>query len=124
MTSFSPDRTALLRFAPIFPVADMRRAVEHYTKLGFALDPYEDGTEYAFAERDGVQLHLSYTPGHDPTTGAACVYLYVADAAALADEWREIDSGRTSPTRDMEYRIREAVHVDPDNNMIKFGSRL
>jgi hypothetical protein len=105
-----------------FPVADLHRATGHYTKLGFTVSPYEDGAEYAFAERDGVELHLSYTPDHDPRTGAACVYLYVQDAAELVREWRASGSGRTGQARDMDYGVREAVHVDPDNNMLKFGS--
>ncbi|WP_229402840.1 bleomycin resistance protein [Micromonospora okii] len=123
--STSLDRPALIGFAPIFPVADLQRAVEHYAQLGFEVTPYADGAEYAFAVRDGVQLHLSHTPDHDPARGAACVYLYVHDAAALADEWRQAGvGGRTGPSRDTEYGLREAVHVDPDNNMIKFGSRM
>jgi predicted enzyme related to lactoylglutathione lyase len=121
----STDRTRLVRFAPIFPVADLRRAIAHYAQLGFQVEPYEDGAEYAFAGRDGVQLHLSLTADHDPARGAACVYLYVEDAAALADEWRSPQiGGRTGPAHDTDYGIREAVHVDPDNNMIKFGSPL
>lgn len=123
--STSLDRPALIGFAPIFPVTDLRRAVEHYSRLGFEVTRYADGAEYAFAVRDGVQLHLSHTPDHDPERGAACVYLYVDDAAALAAEWRQPGiGGRTGLPRDMEYGIREAVHVDPDNNMIKFGSRI
>jgi len=47
----------------------------------------------------GDQNTHHHTADHHPATGAACVYLYVADAAALADAWRTTGSGRTSLTQ-------------------------
>lgn len=121
-----PTVTSRLRyFAPIFPAQDMKRAVEHYESLGFTVDGYEDGSEYAFAKRDDVEIHLSATPDHDPLTGAACVYLYVEDAGALAEEWRRNGvGGKTGQAADTDYHVREGVHIDPDNNMIRFGSPI
>jgi hypothetical protein len=51
----------LKRFAPIFPVADHRRALAHYQTLGFESLAYQGGDDYGFAERDGVGLHLFTT---------------------------------------------------------------
>jgi hypothetical protein len=35
--------TRLNRYAPIFPVADLQRALAHYASLGFATSAYEGG---------------------------------------------------------------------------------
>jgi hypothetical protein len=127
VTFMSPEplaanRVSLGCIAPIFPVRDMQAACAHYRSLGFTVEPYEDGTEHAFAGRDDARLHLSYQPDHDPGTGAACVYLQVSDVDALAREWRAVPTGRTSKPLDREYKVREAAHIDLDNNMIRFGS--
>jgi hypothetical protein len=81
-------RTRLRSFSPVFPVRDLPRALAHYGSLGFDAEPYADGDEYGFADRDGVSLHLSLDPGgldhgHEHVGTA---YLYVADADALYDE--------------------------------------
>ncbi|WP_028922447.1 bleomycin resistance protein [Pseudonocardia acaciae] len=111
------------RFAPIFPVADLARALEHYRALGFDVEPYEDGEEYGFAERDGAQIHFSVQRDLDPKVGAAAAYLYVADADALAEQWsRPGIGGKTLPAQDTDYGMREGAHIDPDNNLIRFGS--
>jgi predicted enzyme related to lactoylglutathione lyase len=112
------------RFEPIFPVRDLRRSLEHYKLLGFDVDDYEEGDEYSFARRDGNQLHLTLTPDMDPLVNAACVYFRVDDAAALAAEWRASGAGGTGLAHDTDYGMCESAHVDPDNNMIKFGSRI
>ena len=45
------------RLAPVFPVRNIELAVEHYRKLGFTVRRYEGTDPYAFAERDGIELH-------------------------------------------------------------------
>jgi hypothetical protein len=51
--------------------------------------------------------------------------LYVGDADALAEEWsRPGIGGTTHPVVDTPYGLREGVHVDPDNNIIRFGSPM
>lgn len=112
------------RFEPIFPVRDLRRSLEHYKLLGFDVDDYAEGEEYAFVRQDGNQLHLSLTPDLDPLVGAACVYFRVQDADALAERWRAGGAEGTGLPHDTDYGMRESAHVDPDNNMIKFGSRI
>jgi Ser/Thr protein kinase RdoA (MazF antagonist) len=115
----------LNRFAPIFPVADLPRALAHYGTLGFATLAYEGGRDYGFAERDGVELHLSATGDREPRTDGGEAYLYVEDADALFEEWgRRGIAGRTRPPEDTPYQLREGSHVDPDGNVIRFGSPL
>ena len=120
-------RTRLRSFSPVFPVRDLRRALAHYASLGFEVRPYADGDGYGFADRDGVSLHLSLEFGHEEAdhehVGAA--YLYVADADALYDEWaRSGVGGMTERVGDTPYKLREGSHVDPDGNLIRFGSPM
>jgi Ser/Thr protein kinase RdoA (MazF antagonist) len=126
------SRTRLRSFSPIFPVRDMRHALAHYRSLGFDVTPYADGGFYGFADRDGVSLHLSLNTGHDHDGEHApdhehvgSAYLYVADADALYDEWaRPGVGGMTRRVGDTDYKLREGGHVDPDGNLIRFGSPM
>ncbi len=113
------------RFAPIFRVSNLHKALRHYETLGFAVHSYAGGAEYGYAERDGVELHLALTtrPDFDPQAGAGEAYLYVDDADALAAEWLQSGAGgRTHKARNTEYGLREGFHVDEDHNLIRFGS--
>lgn len=101
-------------------MTDLHRSIDHYRSLGFEVTELAD--EYATATRDGAALHLSLTPGLDPASGAGCVYLYVDDADQLAAEWGTLPAGRTVAPVDTDYGLREGAHVDPDNNLLRFGS--
>jgi hypothetical protein len=110
----------LERIAPIFPVHDLDVALQHYRRLGFTVRAYVRGG-YGFAERDGIEIHLGVVPDDDRRTGAA--YLFVDDPDALAAAWRsaEVD---VHPPQDTEWGKREGAVVDPDGNVIRFGSPL
>jgi DNA-binding MarR family transcriptional regulator/catechol 2,3-dioxygenase-like lactoylglutathione lyase family enzyme len=113
----------LRQFSPVFPVRDLAAALAHYAALGFETSAYAQGGEYGFADRDGVGLHLACDPDHDPARSAASAYLYVRDADALYEEWsRPGIGGLTRPVGPTPYRLREGSHVDPDGNLIRFGS--
>jgi Ser/Thr protein kinase RdoA (MazF antagonist) len=115
--------THLTSFSPIFPVKDLRRALAHYAALGFTTTAYEDGADYGFADRDGIGLHFAAEADLQPGQGSAETYLYVEDADALYAEWtRPGIGGLTRPVGDTDYRLREGSHVDPDGNLIRFGS--
>lgn len=110
------------RAVPIFPVADLAAAFDHYRRLGFATRPYAGGG-YGYVTRDGVELHLTETRRLDPKTTTSAAYLYVDDADALAAEWR--DAGvHVHPPRDTEWGKHEGAHVDPDGNLLRFGSPM
>ena len=114
----------LRRFSPIFGVRDLHAALAHYAALGFDTFAYADGGEYGFARRDGVELHLAADPEHDRSHSSAA-YLYVRDADALYEEWsRPGLGGHTHPAGPTPYRLREGSHVDPDGNLIRFGSPI
>ena len=107
---------------PVLQVRDVVAALNHYQKLGFDVRRYiHNGLGYAV--RDQVQLHISQSDEPSPRTWLSVVYLSVDDADALYDEWRRAAvSGRLGEPRDTEFGTREGVHVDPDGNVIRFGS--
>lgn len=74
----------LRRAAPIFAVRDLNASMAHYQRMGFATRAYEGG-RYGFTTRERVQIHLGVVPETSLRTGSA--YLFVDDAAQLAQEW-------------------------------------
>ncbi|MGQ0835542.1 MAG: VOC family protein [Gammaproteobacteria bacterium] len=117
-------RTRLNALAAVLPVRDLGAALEHYGRLGFSVRAYEGGG-YGYAERDGLNLHLTAVPDLDPAATTSAVYLYVDDADAMYAEWRSSGvSGQFFAPHDTEYGLREGAHVDRDGNLIRFGSRL
>src|SRR5580704_5680278 len=113
------------QFSPIFPVRDMTAALAHYAALGFVTRRYPGEDDYGFADREGTGLHLAGDPGHDPAHSHASAYLYVRDADALYGEWtRPGIGGQTRPVGPTPYHLREGAHIDPDGNLIRFGSPM
>lgn len=107
-------------FEPVFSVIDVDRAVRHYQRLGFTTE-YHDET-YAFAHRGELTIHL--TQDDDPTNHRTGVlYVHVDDAQQLADDWRKAGVEVAGP-QDYDYGKREGSHVDPDGNVIRFGSPI
>jgi hypothetical protein len=117
--------TEFQEFAPVFVVRDLLEGLEHYRRLGFDVRAYNEEVSYGFASRGRVNLHLACNPGHDPGTTASSAYLYVSDADALYAEWTESGAGgRFDEPYDTEYGLREGVHVDPEGNLIRYGSPI
>lgn len=108
------------RIAPIFAVRDLDRAIAHYGRLGFATRVYEGGG-YGFATRDGIEIHLGTVPVQDQRISGA--YLFVEDADGLAEEWRSAGVEVHGP-EDTEWGQSEGAVVDPDGNVIRFGSPI
>jgi uncharacterized glyoxalase superfamily protein PhnB len=112
--------TSLRRVAPIFAIRHLDTAMAHYERLGFAVRAYEGGG-YAFATRDGIEIHLGLVPEADRRTSSA--YLWVEDADQLTAEWRSAGVEVHSP-QDTEWGQHEGAVVDPDGNVIRFGSPM
>ena len=108
------------RMAPIFAVRDLNAAMAHYERLGFAVRAYSGGG-YGYASRDGVEIHLGVVPDGDRHTGSA--YLFVDDADELATLWRAAGVAVHSP-QDTEWGQHEGAVIDPDGNVIRFGSPM
>jgi catechol 2,3-dioxygenase-like lactoylglutathione lyase family enzyme len=117
--------TAFERIAPILPVRELEVALDRYRRLGFEAHAYTGPDRYGFADRDGISLHLSESPGHDPLTTSSMVYLYVDDADAVHAEWAAAGvGGRLTHPHDMAWGLREFSFVDPDGTLHRVGSPL
>lgn len=110
------------RIAPIFPVRDIKASLAHYGRLGFKTREYAGGG-YGFATLDGVEIHLGVVPEVDPTIHRSVAYLFVEDADQLAETWRAAGADVHLP-EDTEWGQHEGVVIDPDGNMIRFGSPM
>lgn len=111
------------RVSPVFPVRDLELALEHYHRLGFAVRRHHGPDAYAFAQRDGIELHLTEVHDLKPRKNTTAVYLYVDDADALYREWRSAGvDGRLVEPRQTSYGLREGACLDRDANLIRFGS--
>jgi catechol 2,3-dioxygenase-like lactoylglutathione lyase family enzyme len=109
------------RVAPILPVRNISGAVAYYQRLGFATREY-DGGGYGYATRDGVEIHLGLPDQRDPRARASA-YLWVDDADELAQEWLSVGADVHVP-QDTEWGQHEGALVDPDGNVIRFGSPM
>ncbi len=122
-----PHNGAVVTFssvAPVLPVRHLAEAVACYKRLGFAVQLFEGG-DYAFASRGEVNLHLATVERNEPDKSTVAVFLYVSDAHALHDEWTEVVvEGRLVPPVDTDYGLVEGAYVDPDGNLLRFGSPL
>ena len=107
-----------VRASPILPVADLDRALAHYAAIGFQTSRHDD--TYGFAAWAGLELHLTV----DRRAGTAEVFLHVPDADAVAAHLQSVGVGSTTMPVDTDYGIREGRHVDPDGNVLRFGSPL
>lgn len=113
------------RVAPVFAVRSLELAMDHYGALGFDVQAYDGGARYAFASRDGIELHLAEEPTLKPRRNTSAVYLYVDDAQALFAEWKDVASvGRLVAPTPTEYGLLEGACLDRDANLIRFGSPL
>jgi hypothetical protein len=116
------DVARIERVAPGLPVTDLEVAFAHYRRLGFATREYEGGG-YGFLTRDGVELHLGVVPEVDNSGAKHSTYLFVDDADGLAQEWRVAGLEVQMPV-DTEWGQHEGAVVDPDGNVIRFGSPM
>ena len=107
----------------MFVTTDLGRALRHYAHLGFTVEAYDGGDHYGYACRDGIEIHLAKVDHVDRRTTTSCAYLWVDDAHALYAEWSAtgVDGRLHGPER-TDYGLDEGAHVDPDGNVIRFGS--
>jgi hypothetical protein len=110
-----------MRIAPIFPVRDVSAALAHYGRLGFETREYA-GCGYGFATLGGVEIHLGLV--HiDSHTARSAAYLFVEDADRLAETWGATGADVRLPV-DTEWAQHEGALIDPDGNVIRFGSPM
>ena len=132
---------------PVFRVLRLDAAMRFYERLGFELRPYDAG--YAYAQREGLRIHLRASPEHDPFSSYSEIYVETAAVDDLHAEWRALDliPVRTIVTPDIRAELRRRLAVDDriglisdrvrdqpwgarefsvrdvDNNQLRFGRR-
>jgi uncharacterized protein len=115
---------AVRRAIPILATSDVPRALRHYRALGFDTEAREGGG-YGFLSRDGVELHIGQIADLADADNTVSAYLFVADADELYAEWSAASvDGEMEAPMDTDYGLREGRHIDPDGNVIRFGSQL
>jgi ankyrin repeat protein len=118
----------LLGVAPGMPTRDMARTIDHYGRLGFTFSAPGSSSpadaEFAIGERDGIALHFALKQEHDPATTATWVFITVEDADELGAELTAAGMDQGRPVRDTDYKMRQIAHIDPDGNLLLFGSPL
>ena len=84
-----------------------------------------EGGGYAFATRDRVEIHLGSTPAgsneHAEHHHHSTAYIWVDDADELAAAWQQAGADVHLP-EDTAWGQHEGAMVDPDGNVIRFGS--
>lgn len=108
------------RIAPIFPVRDLSVSLKHYQSLGFTTRKYDEG--YGFAQLERVEVHLGVVPEGQAATPSSA-YLFVEDADDLAQRWTSTGADIRLP-EDTDWGQHEGVVIDPDGNIIRFGSPI
>jgi uncharacterized glyoxalase superfamily protein PhnB len=71
---------------------------------------------------DGIEIHLGLVAGDRESTPASAS-LFVEDADELAQTWTASGADVRLP-EDTEWGRRQGVLIDPDGNLIRFGSPL
>jgi catechol 2,3-dioxygenase-like lactoylglutathione lyase family enzyme len=115
----APD---LHRAIPVFPAADLGRAVAYYRDvLGFTVAwQWGDPPERAGVVRDGVEIQLFADPGMRPA-GPGRVYVHMAGVEAFFCATRERGAVFMRELGERPWGVRDFQVVDPDGNQLGFA---
>jgi NAD(P)-dependent dehydrogenase (short-subunit alcohol dehydrogenase family) len=124
----SQTRHVATEAVPIFLSTDVAAALGRYRRLGFTAEAFGDESanpEYGFMSYGSASFHIARATTNDPLTSNIAAYLYVADAHATHATWSAAGvEGRFVVPVDTEYGLCEGAYIDPDGNLIRYGSRL
>jgi uncharacterized glyoxalase superfamily protein PhnB len=76
-----------------------------------------------FANQDGVEIHLGVVVAPDSNGKKHSANLWVDDSDALAREWLAAGAEVHRP-EDTEWGQHERAVLDPDGNVLRFGSPM
>ena len=131
--------------SPVFPVSDLDAAIRFYVQLGFEVTRRD--ASYAYADREGVHIHLRANRDLDPVPARSEIYVDTAAVDELHAEWMALDLMpiQTIVTPDIRAELRrrraagETIGTitsqvseklsgarefsvrDPDGNELRFG---
>ena len=112
--------------APVFQVADIKRALGYYSdKLLFSTDFEWSNSEnepvnYAIVLQGDTELHL--TPNKEPHERVA--YFFVRNVQAFHEAVKAKGADITRGITDLPWQMREFEVTDPDGNRLIFGEHL
>lgn len=134
MNASVETKCVMQQVAPYFVVQDVFATAEYYRDtLGFTIAGfYGEPPSFTILRRDGVAIMLKQRPGaerqrsQDETPGAhSDAYFWVADAIALAKEFKERGATFLSePTYQQIYNGRDFQVRDCDGRILCFGQLL
>jgi hypothetical protein len=87
--------------------------------MGFVVELHGD---FVMMRRDSIELFISLKADHDPERKASCAYVRVDDADKLDAEWSAAGIPGLTELRNTDYRMREFAYIDPDGNLLLFGT--
>ena len=126
---FAPSRERVIasEAVPILVAGNVADALARYATLGFDVAAFGDeaNPEYGFLTFGAAHLHIARVDNVDPRQSNVAAYVYVADADGVHAAWSASEvEGRFVAPVDTEYGLREGAYVDPDGNLIRYGSPL
>lgn len=115
--------------APVLPMRDVEVTARFYERLGFTRQRrYETG--YLVVASGWMELHFFHHSDCDPLTSIAGAFIRVTDVDAVTAGFGAHvpadprGTPRFLPPEPRPWGMRQAVLVDPDGNLIQFGTPL
>jgi hypothetical protein len=112
-------RRDIVRVMPVLPTPEIELSKEFWAKAGFSVESYDDG--FAFAVRDGVELHL--VKAHADARDRGAGYLHVREVDTSHARWQEAGLP-VSEVRSESWGMREFNITDPGGNRLRVGQSL
>ena len=119
MSSSQNNQPTLLSVAPRFVVRDLEQALAFYGQLGFQTTYHDE--DFAIVERDGVALHLNYSP--DPPKGHSVCWVAVTNIDALYQHYLPTNAVQSS-LEAKPWGLKEFFIRDPFRNLILFAEGI
>ena len=113
--------------ATVFHVKDPLASAQFYRdKLGFSITfEWGDPVEYVVTNREEtVSIHFSRWQGESARQAGVSMYIFVHDVNALYEEFQQKSVDIHNPIGTRDYGMRDFDILDPDGNMLCFGTAI
>jgi len=109
---------------PVFQVADVAAAVEHYTQvLGFD-EEFRWGEYAGVCFAGGARLHLNAFESGRERVGQGAAYFFVSEVDRIYAQVVEAGARIDHPLGDQAYGMRDFSVFDTDGNRLTFGTEV